>query len=38
VPVELIRVVIASVIFFVAAHGIVKVFVKPILKKKEGGN
>lgn len=39
VPVELIRVVIASVIFFVAAHGIVKIFVKPILKKKkEGGN
>lgn len=38
VPVELIRVVIASVIFFVAAHGIVKVFLKPILKKKEGGN
>ncbi|TGV29245.1 ABC transporter permease, partial [Mesorhizobium sp. M00.F.Ca.ET.186.01.1.1] len=39
VPVELIRVVIASVIFFVAAHGIVKIFVKPILqKKKEGGH
>ncbi|ASJ54286.1 branched-chain amino acid ABC transporter permease [Brevibacillus formosus] len=39
VPFELIRVVIASVIFFVAAHGIVKIFVKPILmKKKEGGN
>jgi ABC-type uncharacterized transport system permease subunit len=38
VPVELIRVVIASVIFFVAAHGIVKFFVKPILaRKKEGG-
>lgn len=34
VPVELIRVVIASVIFFVAAHGIVKLFLKPILSKK----
>lgn len=37
VPVELISVVIASVIFFVAAHGIVKIFVKPLKKKKEGG-
>jgi ABC-type uncharacterized transport system permease subunit len=39
VPVELIRVVIASVIFFVAAHGIVKFLVKPLFaRKKEGGN
>jgi len=38
VPVELIRVVISSVIFFVAAHGIVKFFIKPLLQKKEGGN
>lgn len=38
VPVELIRVVIASVIFFVAAHGIVRYFLKPVLaKKKEEG-
>ncbi|MGC5324042.1 ABC transporter permease [Brevibacillus sp. SYSU BS000544] len=37
VPVELIRVVIASVIFFVAAHGIVKFFLKPILAKKKEG-
>ena len=37
VPVELISVVIASVIFFVAAHGVVKIFLKPILQKKEGG-
>ncbi|WP_232697111.1 ABC transporter permease [Brevibacillus daliensis] len=35
VPVELIRVVIASVIFFVAAHGIVRYFLKPILAKKK---
>ncbi len=39
VPVELIRVVIASVIFFVAAHGIVKFLLKPMMaKKKEGGS
>ena len=35
VPVELISVVIASVIFFVAAHGIVKIFVRPLMKKKK---
>ncbi|MGG0755468.1 ABC transporter permease [Brevibacillus laterosporus] len=34
VPVELIRVVIASVIFFVAAHGIVRFILKPVLSKK----
>ncbi|MFY0542721.1 ABC transporter permease [Brevibacillus sp. H7] len=39
VPVELIRVVIASVIFFVAAHGIVKFLLKPMMaKKREGGS
>ncbi|UFJ42192.1 ABC transporter permease [Brevibacillus humidisoli] len=35
VPVELIRVVIASVIFFVAAHGIVKYILKPVISKKK---
>jgi simple sugar transport system permease protein len=35
VPVELIRVVIASVIFFVAAHGIVRYLLKPVLRKKK---
>ncbi len=35
VPVELIRVVIASVIFFVAAHGIVRFLLKPLLAKKK---
>lgn len=35
VPVELIRVVIASVIFFVAAHGIAKFMLKPLLAKKK---
>ncbi|WP_139488918.1 ABC transporter permease [Brevibacillus dissolubilis] len=35
VPVELIRVVIASVIFFVAAHGIVRLFLKPVLNRKK---
>lgn len=35
VPVELVRVVIAAVIFFVAAHGIVKFFLKPVLKRKK---
>jgi len=38
VPVELIRVVIASVIFFVAAHGIVRFFLKPILAKQKEGS
>lgn len=37
VPIELIRIVIASVIFFVAAHGIVRFFLKPILAKKKEG-
>lgn len=37
VPVELIRIVIASVIFFVAAHGLVKIFIKPLLAKKREG-
>lgn len=36
VPIELIRVVIASIIFFVAAHGIVRFFLKPFQSKKEG--
>jgi len=35
VPVELIRVVIASVIFFVAAHGIVRYFIKPLLARQK---
>ncbi|GAA4701272.1 ABC transporter permease [Brevibacillus fulvus] len=38
VPIELIRIVISSVIFFVAAHGIVRYLLKPILaKRKEEG-
>lgn len=35
VPVELIRVVIASVIFFVAASGLVRFFIKPLLASKK---
>ncbi|MFM1650882.1 ABC transporter permease [Brevibacillus sp. B_LB10_24] len=35
VPVELIRIVISSVIFFVAAHGIVRYLLKPVLAKKK---
>jgi ABC-type uncharacterized transport system permease subunit len=38
VPVELIRVVIASVIFFVAAHGIVRFLIKPVLSKQKEGS
>ncbi|WP_346773943.1 ABC transporter permease [Brevibacillus sp. SYP-B805] len=38
VPVELIRVVIASVIFFVAAHGIVRYLLKPVLAKQKEGS
>lgn len=38
VPIELIRIVIASVIFFVAAHGIVRFFLKPFLAKKKEGS
>ncbi len=37
VPIELIRVVIASVIFFVAAHGIVQILLKPFFAKRKGG-
>ncbi|MGD8191091.1 ABC transporter permease [Brevibacillus ginsengisoli] len=37
VPVELIRIVLASVIFFVAAHAIVKILLKPFMSKKREG-
>lgn len=32
VPPEIIRVVIASIIFFVAAHGLIRLFLKPLMK------
>jgi ABC-type uncharacterized transport system permease subunit len=38
VPVELIRVVIASVIFFVAAHGIVRYLLKPVFARQKEGS
>jgi simple sugar transport system permease protein len=35
VPSEIIRIVIGSVIFFVAAHGIVKFIIKPFRAKRK---